>query len=270
LYEALKDSRNSDLVTAISYSDPALAPKNSRITVMGTDTTHGLTMRTHGFGKWSFCFSYSPTHEIELITATALNHENIVTFTHEFNFLLSLYPYLASSRFVLFLDGDPAKIHVARTLFKNVVLILDEYHSTENVKSKLGPLCRSRKTTSTAGTEPNPLLEERADAQEQAISNPVPVNTNSNSQTMIMSDSIEHDGNWKNRDDLKQDHDGLLIADSEELVKDAFNSMTVNIINGFNTNAYAWIKFWRHIRDSPTLEHARFGLFYLKKPSIRF
>ena len=80
-----------------------------------------------------------------MISYSGIQHEDRVTFEHEFSLLLRVYPEMEERHFVLILDGDQAKWAAARSKFQNVTLILCIYHSRENFKKRFGPLCRISK-----------------------------------------------------------------------------------------------------------------------------
>ena len=55
--------------------------------------------------------------------------------------LLDLYPNLKHEKWVLKVDGNPAKFKAARIKFEKVRIILCLYHAIENIKKHSGHLC---------------------------------------------------------------------------------------------------------------------------------
>lgn len=140
-------------ISAISFSDKRLAPVDANsISVLVCDVTFGLTAAASGFNKWSFISNLTPGHEIELVLASGIHHEDQVTFEHQFDLLIKLYPEMEEKHFVLILDGDQANWAAARAKFRNVTLILCIFHSRENFKKRFGRLCRPSKSRSTSET----------------------------------------------------------------------------------------------------------------------
>jgi hypothetical protein len=67
---------------------------------------------------------------------------------NEMDVLLDLHPNLKYDKWVLIVDGDPAKFKAATIKSERVRIILCLYHATENVKKYLGHMCLTSTTES--------------------------------------------------------------------------------------------------------------------------
>lgn len=148
-----------DVIKAISFHDPKWLPEKTtknqlQFNVAVSDVTFGITTPKSGISKWSFITLLTPGHEAFVVVASAITHEDTVTFMNEMDVLLDLHPNLKHERWVLIVDGDPAKFKAARIQFENVRIILCLYHATEYVKKHFGHLC----LTSESGASGDLLL----------------------------------------------------------------------------------------------------------------
>ena len=153
-HRILYDNDN-DVIKAISFHDPQWLPSNAsknqlQFNVAVSDVTFGITSPQSGISKWSFITLLTPGHEAFVVVASAITHEDTVTFMNEMDVLLDMYPALKYDTWVLIVDGDPAKFKAARIKFERVRIILCLYHATENIKKNLGHMCLTT-TTETAG-----------------------------------------------------------------------------------------------------------------------
>ena len=135
-----------DTIKAISYHDPQWLPKNTtknqlQFNVAVSDVTFGISSPRSGISKWSFITLRTPGHEVFVVVASAITHEDTATFMNEMDVLLDLYPSLRYDNWVLIVDGDPAKFKAARIKFERVRIILCLYHATENIKKHFGRMC---------------------------------------------------------------------------------------------------------------------------------
>lgn len=148
-----------EVIKAISFHDtkwfPEKATKNQlQFNVAVSDVTFGITTPKSGISKWSFITLLTPGHEAFVVVASAITHEDTATFMNEMDVLLDLYPNLKHEKWVLIVDGDPAKFKAARIKFEKVRIILCLYHATENIKKHFGHLC----LTSESGASGDMLL----------------------------------------------------------------------------------------------------------------
>jgi hypothetical protein len=153
-HRILYDEEN-DTIKAISFHDPQWLPPNAsknqlQFNVAVSDVTFGITSPQSGINKWSFITLLTPGHEAFVVVASAITHEDTVTFMNEMDVLLDLHPSLKYDNWVLIVDGDPAKFKAARIKFERVRIILCLYHATENIKKHLGYMCMTT-PTETAG-----------------------------------------------------------------------------------------------------------------------
>lgn len=149
-YEIFKDENG--LVSSLHMMDPELAPPEEfTIKVLMSDVTFGITSPQSGFYKWSSWNAVTFTHAVHLLQVSAIKTEDGTTFCRELSILIDLYPEIGHEVIVFIVDGDRAKWLAIRTLCRRAVLIMCVYHGNENVKDRLGSLCRtSIRNTSTA------------------------------------------------------------------------------------------------------------------------
>jgi hypothetical protein len=149
-HRILYDNEN-DTIKAISFHDPHWLPSNPsknqlQFNVAVSDVTFGITSPQSGISKWSFITLLTPGHEAFVVVASAITHEDTVTFMNEMDVLLDMYPSLKHDNWVLIVDGDPAKFKAARIKFERVRIILCLYHATENIKKHFGYMCLTTAT----------------------------------------------------------------------------------------------------------------------------
>jgi hypothetical protein len=123
---------------AISWIDKSILPEPSvMIELLMSDVTFGVTSKkAGGFEKFDMVLGITPDGKAFPLTQSVITNEKSVTFEHNFILLLQWKPSLKTDVFVLLIDGDPAKILAARTIFQNVVIVLCLFHLTLNMHKR--------------------------------------------------------------------------------------------------------------------------------------
>ena len=67
--------------------------------------TFGITSPQSEISKWSFITLLTSSHEAFVVVASAITHEDTVTFMNEMDDLLDMYPSLKHDNWVLIVVG---------------------------------------------------------------------------------------------------------------------------------------------------------------------
>ena len=126
-------------VSVVMSDKRLLPPVGEDILVVTSDVTFGVTDPRTGFDKLDMVTMLTAGREVFPLAVALITNEDSRTFEHNFRFILEEYPHLETAVFVLLVDGDPAKILAARTVFKNVIIILCLYHLMENFAKHCRP-----------------------------------------------------------------------------------------------------------------------------------
>jgi hypothetical protein len=132
-------------VSSINFHDPVIAPceDDVNLDVLMADVTYGIVdPRATGFHKMSSISQVTASRKLDLLCASLIKHEDIATFVTQLEFLVSIYPELGSKKLVFFVDGDQAMWGAIRRVLPEAFIVLCLYHSSENMKSRFGPLVR--------------------------------------------------------------------------------------------------------------------------------
>lgn len=215
-YKVLEDEeiKEDGVVKAIHIHDTCIAPADgTKISVVTSDVTFGLTSAVTGFRKWSFCTALTPSHEAYVLTYSAIKKEDSSTFLSEFKFLISIYPDLERQSFVLLVDGDKAKLLAARTTFRNCSIILCLFHSSENIKKHFGPWIRKEQVISVNHNDndgkrlhdQHPAPVNAGDCSSSSFSHPMTDGTVDNDNDEQQSSSNNEKTDEKNLEDVDRE-----------------------------------------------------------------
>jgi hypothetical protein len=124
--------------------------------VITSDVTHGLIDPQTGFDKFDSYCAVTPGRGLFVLVQAIIRNEQARTFASNMELLCERYPHLRYDEFVLVVDCDPAKILAARTVFRNVIIVLCIKHLRDNFNAKRG--IRHHVVSASSGTQ---LLQDR-------------------------------------------------------------------------------------------------------------
>lgn len=267
---------------SVAWHDKRLSADDTKPTVIASDVTFNVTDPRSGYNKFDCYTDLSPGRHPQILLTAVIVSEDARTFKHNMEFLLHLYPHLATEEWVLLVDGDPAKIQAARSLFPYVIIVLCLKHLQDNftsrrLKGKAWQCGTSEGLDQTfvctcrgCGAEmPLPIINDPASALQARCTACCAGSTSSSSSSSSAEAEGQSVGLWgrlcaaagvigEAAGALGEAARRLAQASDETLFKNAMDS------------AVAWNTAWKKLRDSTTLPEckARLDLLAQYHPGV--